>query len=111
MDMTYFSLTPPSLKPLQLKIAIVFIHDNCSFEVWLAARNKRIQKTYWELFQKKQWKNYQMPSTIKGEDAVIKHMMIPNPNFSNLDVLTKHIETETQVFIKDIEAFLEVHKP
>ena len=111
MDMTYFSLTSPALKPLQLKIAIVFIHDTCSFEIWLAARNKRIQQTYWKLFQKKQWKNYSIPTTRKGEDAIIKYEIVPNPDFNNLDMLTKHIETETQVFIKDMETFLEGHKP
>ena len=48
MDMTYFSFFPESLKRRKLKIAIVFIHDTCTFEVWLAGYNKKVQtKSNW----------------------------------------------------------------
>ena len=44
LDMTYFSFTPPFLKKRKLKIAIVFVHETCSFEIWLGGYNKQIQK-------------------------------------------------------------------
>ena len=53
MDMTYFSFFPESLKARQLKIAVVFIHDTCRFEVWLAGANKQVQTKYWKLFKRK----------------------------------------------------------
>lgn len=43
MDMTYFSFTHPLLKQKGLKIAIVFLHEQLRFEVWLAAVNKQVQ--------------------------------------------------------------------
>jgi hypothetical protein len=46
MDMTYFAIITKSLKQHKLKIAIVFIHDTCRFEIWLSAANKTIQEQY-----------------------------------------------------------------
>ena len=49
MDMTYFSFTPEALKRLGLKIAIVFIHETCRFDVWLGGYNKEVQTKFWKL--------------------------------------------------------------
>lgn len=38
MDMTYFSVFPPSLKDRDLKIAVVFVYDTFRFEVWLSGK-------------------------------------------------------------------------
>lgn len=54
MDMTYFALLPPALKRLDLKVAIVFKYDTFRFEAWLAARNRKIQRQYRELFKDSQ---------------------------------------------------------
>ncbi len=43
MDMTYFSFFPESFKQRGLKVAIVFIHETCRFEIWLAGYNKQVQ--------------------------------------------------------------------
>ena len=51
MDMTYFPISPESLKSRKLKIAVVFNYDQFRFEVWLAGYNKQIQQKYWILFQ------------------------------------------------------------
>ena len=55
MDMTYFSFIPPALKQLNLKPAIVFVHQALRFEIWLAAANKRIQTNYWNQFKERAW--------------------------------------------------------
>jgi hypothetical protein len=106
MDMTYFSLVPESLKPHNLKIAIVFLHDTCRFEVWLAGYNKQVQTKYWKLFKESDWKKYRIPSTTRGYDSIIEHTLVGNPDFSDLDKLTSQIEEGTVTFIKDIEGFL-----
>lgn len=41
MDMTYFSISPLSLKQRDLKLAIVFNFEAFRFEAWLAGRNRR----------------------------------------------------------------------
>ena len=109
MDMTYFSFIPDSLKQKKLKIAIVFIHNTCRFEVWLGGYNKQVQKKYWKLFKDKNWDKYSIVSPEKGVDSIIEHNLVDNPDFSNLDNLTNKIEEGTLKFIKDIENFLSKH--
>jgi hypothetical protein len=106
MDMTYFSFFPKSLKDRKLKVGIVFIHDTCRFEGWLFGYNKQVQSKYWELFKESGWNKYRIVPTTKGADSIIEHVLADNPDFSDLDTLTKQIEKETLKFIKDVESFL-----
>ena len=106
MDMTYFSFTPKSLKRRKLKIAIVFLHEAFRFEVWLAAYNKRVQTKYWKLIKDSNWKKYHTTPTTKGVDSIIEYTLIDNPDFSELDKLTKQIESGTLNFVRDVESFL-----
>jgi hypothetical protein len=108
--MTYFSFFPKSLKNRKLKIGIVFIHDTCRFEVWLFGYNKQVQAKYWKLFKENDWNTYRIPSTIKGMDSIIEYIVVDNPDFSDLDTLTKQIEKGTLKFIKDVENFLSNHE-
>jgi len=109
MDMTYFSFFPKSLKHRNLKIAIVFIHDTFRFEAWLAGYNKQVQTKYWKLFKESGWNKYHVVSTTKGVDSIIEYILVENPDFSDLDTLTKKIEGATLKFIKDVEIFLSKH--
>jgi hypothetical protein len=110
MDMTYFSLSSQSLKQRNLKIPIVFLHENFRFEVWLSGSNKRVQEKYWELFKKSGWKKYRLVSTTKGNDSILEYVLIDNPDFSDLDAITEQIEERTLKFIKDIEIFLSAYE-
>jgi hypothetical protein len=109
MDMTYFSVLPKSLKKRKLKIAIVFLHEAFRFEVWLSAVNKQIQKQYWELLKESNLDKYKLVPPGKGIDSIVEFMLVDNPDFSNLDVLTKRMETGVLKFIQDIESFLSKH--
>ena len=106
MDMTYFSFFPESLKQKNLKVGIVFIHESCKFEVWLFGYNKKIQNENWNKIKESSWDKYRLVPTTKGYDSIIEHILVDNPDFSNLDSLTKQIEKETLKFIKDVEGFL-----
>jgi hypothetical protein len=108
MDMTYFPLFPKSLKSRKLKIAIVFLHDTCRFEVWLSGNNRQIQQKYSELIRNNNWNKYRMdPNNL---DSILENTLEANPDFSGPDTLTKKIEISTLSFIKDIEVFLSKHK-
>ena len=104
--MTYFSLFPESLKRRKLKIALVFIHDRFRFEVWLSGSNRNVQSKYWKLLKESDWNKYHLASNPKGVDYVIDHILINNPDFSDLDTLTRQIERGTLEFIRDVEGFL-----
>jgi hypothetical protein len=106
MDMTYFSFSPESLKGRKLKIAIVFIHDTCRFEVWLAGYNRQVQQEYWELFIERDWNKYHIAPAGKGVDYIVESVLVDAPDFNDLDTLTEQIETGTLSFIRDIEGFL-----
>jgi hypothetical protein len=107
--MSYFSIFPKSLKDRKLKIAIVFLHEAFRFEVWLAGSNKGVQSKYWDLFKESDWNEYHIVSTTKGVDSIVEHILVDNPDFSDLDTLTKQIETITLKFIEDVESFLSTH--
>jgi hypothetical protein len=109
MDMTYFSFFPRSLKDRKLKIAIVFLHEACRFDVWLAGYNKQVQQKYWELIKESGWNKYHLVSTTKGVDSIIEHVLVDGPDFSDLDSLTNQIENATLEFILEVESFLSDH--
>lgn len=109
MDMTYFAFFPASFKDRSLKVAIVFTYDKFRFEVWLAGYNRQVQSKYWTLFKESGWNKYRIVSPAKGVDSIIEHVLADNPDFSDLDALTKQIETGTLKFIKDVESFLSKH--
>ena len=106
MDMTYFPLFPGSLKSRKLKIAIVLIHETVRLEIWSVGFNKQIQTKYWKLFKDSTWNKYRIPPNIKGIDSIIENTLVINPDFNDLDLLTKQIEKGTLQFIRDIEDFL-----
>jgi hypothetical protein len=106
MDMTYFSFFPESLKLRRLKVGIVFVHCKFRFEVWLFGYNKGVQARYWKLFRESGWNKYRIPSTIEGVDSIIEVILVENPDFGDLDILTKQIERGTLKFIEDVERFL-----
>ncbi len=106
MDMTYFSVFPKSLKDRKLKIAIVFLHDEFRFEVWLSGQNKQIMRKYWALIREHDWNEYKIIVPEKGIDSILEYVLVDDPNFSDLEVLTEKIEKGTLKFIGDVESFL-----
>lgn len=106
MDMTYFSIIPEALKERKLKVAIVFLHEACRFEAWLAGTNKQVQRRTWELLRESQWNKYRLVATTEGEDAILQSVLAEVPDFGDLDALTVQIEKGALKFIRDVESFL-----
>jgi hypothetical protein len=106
MDMTYFAFTPPALQERGLKVAIVFLHEAFRFEAWLAGANKQVQAEYWNLIKASGWNQYRLVPSIKGADAIIEVVVAGEPDFSDLDGLSRQIEAGTMKFIGDVEKFL-----
>jgi hypothetical protein len=109
MDMTYFSFFPESVKQRGLKIAIVFLHEACRFEVWLAGYNKQVQAKTWKLFKESDWNQYPLVPTTQGADSIVEYVLVENPDFRDLEALTEQIERGTLKFIGDVESFLAAH--
>ena len=106
MDMTYFAFFPDSIKNRKLKVAIVFLHEPFRFEVWLAGYNKQVQSKFWKMFSENDWNKYPLVPTIKSVDSIIEVTLVENPDFNDLESLTRMIESGTLKFIQDVESFL-----
>jgi hypothetical protein len=44
---------------------------------------------------------------LKGVDSILEHVLVDNPDFGDLDFLTKQIEKGTLEFIENVESFLD----
>lgn len=106
MDMTYFAFTPTDLKNKKLKIAIVYLHEEGRFEVWLGGSNRKIQAEYIKLLSGKNLGKYKLSQSLPGVDSIIESTLSDQPNFDHPDELKKHIERKTIEFVNDITSML-----
>lgn len=106
LDITYFAIVPSSLKVRNLKIAIVFNYEAFRFEAWLAGRNRKIQKQYWELFQDCRWPRYRVVTPATGIDSILECDLATYFDLDEPDALTATIESGAAAFVDDIERFL-----
>lgn len=106
MDMTYFPLFPAPLKEKNLKIAVVLLHENLRFEVWLAGINKKVQSEYLRIMRLSGLNKYTIPASVKGNDYITSSVLNSNPDFSDTDALTRQLERGINEFINDISKFL-----
>lgn len=106
MDMTYFSCVTPALREHKLKIAVVFLHQAFRFEVWLAGVNKKVQFNTWKGISDSGWDRYALVEPLPGVDAILTHILVPDPDFRDLEALTTRIEAGVLDFIRDVETFL-----
>ena len=106
MDMTYFAVIPGFFKQRKLKIAVVFLHEDFRFEVWLSGVNRQVQVQVWKQLKGINLAPYQLVADPVKADAVIEHVLLADPDFSNLEAVTEKIEKETTRFIKDMKGLL-----
>lgn len=106
MDMTYFAFTPSDLKNRKLKIAIVYLHEECTFEIWLAGNNRQIQAEYIALLSQKNIGKYSLSKINPGVDSIIASPMVEQPDFDDLTKLKKKIEEKTIKFITDMTGLI-----
>lgn len=102
MDMTYFSFTPSYLKLKKLKIAVVYLHQENRFEVWLGGNNRKIQAEYINLIRLKNIGKYKISQVLPGVDSIVESILVENPDFDHYEELKKQIEKGTIKFANDM---------
>lgn len=102
MDMTYFAFTPPELKDRNLKIAIVYLHQENRFELWLGGTNRKVQAQYIEIFKEKDIAPYKLSQVSPGVDSIIESIVSEQPDFDDADTLMQIIEEKTVEFANQI---------
>ncbi|MGE9271026.1 MAG: DUF7000 family protein [Verrucomicrobiales bacterium] len=88
MDYTYFYFTNESLQKRKLKLGLVLNHPDMRFEIWLLGQTKKVQEQYWNLFRKTNW----VQTDSIPRYSIFEHILIPHPDFDDLDYLRKSIQ-------------------
>ncbi len=106
MDMTYFALTPADLKQKKLKIAVVYLHEQGKFEVWLAASNRKIQAEYIKLLRRKDTGKYALSEVLPGVDSIIETILVEQPDFDHPEELKEQMAAKIIPFVDDMRSLL-----
>ncbi len=104
-DMTYFALFSNGLKERGLKLALVFNYETFGFEVWLAARNRKIQRHYWELLDSTGYRNHRLVEPSAGIDAIVTAVLATDYSIEDENSLTPKIVEGVAAFERDIILF------
>ena len=106
MDMTYFSLTPPSLGGRKLKLAVVYLHVENRLEVWLAGGNRKVQAEYVELLKGHDLGGCKLSRAAPGVDSIVEEVLAERPDFNDIGKLTKSVEAGIIRFSAKMEGIL-----
>lgn len=98
MDMTYFAFTPADLRNQKLKVAIVYLHEENRFELWLAGNNRQIQAEWIERLGRMDVSPYRLSEVKPGVDAILSSTIMENPDFDHPADLEEQIGRETVAF-------------
>ncbi|NLX23315.1 MAG: hypothetical protein GXY55_16815 [Phycisphaerae bacterium] len=105
-DMTYFALLSDTLKERNLKLAIVFNYETFGFEIWLAARNRRVQSRYWDLLLNAGYHKHRLMKPGAGIDAIVTATLAEGCSLEDQESLTNQILDGIRAFESDIVSFL-----
>lgn len=108
-DMTYFAVSPPMLKARGLKIAVVFDYAPFRFQVWLAARNRTVQRRYFDLFTEHGWDHSALLQPAPGVDAIAVRDVASGLDLADQALLTRRLGGSVAGFTVDLEQFLGLH--
>ena len=61
------------------------------FEIWLLGNTITVQKKYWDLLKASEWNK---DKTEMPKYSILEAVLISNPDFDNLEKLSKKIEKE-----------------
>jgi len=101
LDMSYFSLSTKTLKDQGLKIAIVYLHEEGTFEVWLSARNRDIAKAHQSILTSLS-EEINIFHDKNNQDAIAECMLTRTPDFEDQAQLINTIDQGVEKFVAAI---------
>jgi hypothetical protein len=107
MDMTYFAFTPIELKEKDLKVAIVYLHVENRFDVWLGGVNRKIQGEYIQRLKEKDMGDYRLSQVAPGVDSIIEQVLVILPDFDDQEELVGVLEEGVLKFISNIRSIID----
>jgi len=106
MDMSYLAFTPPLLKEKGLKIAVVYLHRENRFDLWLAGGNRGIQTRYFRLFQELELPDCRFSKPGPGVDSIVERILVQTPDFDDAEALMRLIGEGVVHFAEQMAALL-----
>jgi hypothetical protein len=73
------------------------------FEIWLLGQTIDIQKKYWKLLKTTEWNK---DKTEMPKYSVIETVLVENPDFNNLELLTEKIKNRAIQISDEITDYL-----
>jgi hypothetical protein len=101
LDMSYFSLSTKPLKDQGLKIAIVYLHENGTFEVWLSARNRNLAKIHQSILNNLK-EEINVFHDSNNQDAIAECVLTRIPDFEDQLQLINTIDQGVEKFVSAI---------
>jgi hypothetical protein len=99
MDFTYFYYTNEILKKRKLKMGLVLNHSKLQFEVWLLGQTIPVQEKYWGYLKSSKWNKNR---TTKPKYSIIEVELVVDPDFNDLEMLSKQIENKLELLTDEI---------
>lgn len=106
MDMSYVSFTPAPLKEMGLKIAVVYLHRENRFDLWLAGGNRGIQSRYIARMGKMDLGDFSLSQPAPGVDSIVERILVENPDFDRPEALMRRIAEGLKEFAGKITTIL-----
>ncbi len=88
MDYSYFSFTNDRLKEKGLKIAVIFVHKEFQFEVWLSGFNRKWQSKYYDLLKGRNIP-FELTDDPTRKDYILRVTLERSVDISDGDLLTR----------------------
>ncbi len=102
MDMSYFTFTPPELSDRKLKIAIVYLHAQTRFEIWLGGMNRKVQSETIRRLSRQDLGKYRLSKPAPGVDSILEAVLIDQTDFDRPEEMSESIRTGVIAFIRDV---------
>ena len=102
MDYSYFLFINKNLKEKGLKMAVVFVHSNFQFEVWLSGYNRKYQSKYYDLLKEKNIP-FELTDNPIRKDFILRVTLEESADISDGSLLIKEIKSISNKLLMFIE--------
>lgn len=102
MDYSYFLFTNKNLKEKGLKMAVVFVHSNFQFEVWLSGYNRNYQSKYYDLLKGKNI-SFELTDNPTRKDYILRVTLEESVDLSDGNLLIKEIKSISNKLLMFVE--------
>jgi hypothetical protein len=102
MDYSYFQFANEDLKSKGLKIVIVFVHAEFSYQIWLSGLNREAQRKHYDYLKDKSH-HYTLTANPNKTDFILKMPLVSECNYNNMEELLMTIKANAVAFVHNVK--------